>query len=264
MLNYFFTTLAINEPYFSNSLNFFASLHEKTEKSFFNITTTKNDLETIEIHTGLNLDEFKKKYPKILISVIEDLNKNFTYPLDMEGKGLIFNYNLKVLSIKAVLESNIDFDYLIFTDGDWNVYEEFEELKIFNLFKFMEENQIDFVFERPAKIGGFKENNYENCFFYEKLVDYGADKHDLWDEAHVVNEQFMVFKNNIKLNIFQQKWEQMLWYTIANNIRNYADGFEIGVSSLEAKMKYNFDALKILKNCFYFYPKYLKNKHIRF
>ena len=33
-MKYFHTTLAINEPYFKNSLNFFISLHEKTEHGY--------------------------------------------------------------------------------------------------------------------------------------------------------------------------------------------------------------------------------------
>jgi len=64
--------------------------------------------------------------------------------------------------------------------------------------------------------------------------------------------------------LFEQKWEQMLWYSIANNIRNYPDGFEIGVAALESKMVRSIIPLKLLSNCYYFYPKYTEHKHIRF
>lgn len=263
-MKYFFTTLAINEPYFQNSLNFFISLHNKTQNGFFNITTSSKDLENISKNTGLDLEEFKTKYPKINISVVEELNKRFSFPFDMEGYGFTFNLNLKVLSIKSVLSMKTDFDFLIFTDGDWNTHQGFDENKIFEMFKYMNDNEIDFGFERPAKIGDYKKNNYQDCFFYEKIIDYGVDKHNLWDDAEVVNEQFLVFKNNNKLPIFEQKWEQMLWYSIANNIRNYPDGFEIGVSALESKMVQSIYPMRLLSDCFYFYPKYSETKHIRF
>jgi hypothetical protein len=261
---YYFTTLAINEPYFKKSIEFYISLHEKTKNGLFNITTTKKDLERLGENINLSLEDLKLKYPRLQITLIEDLNKRFQFPLDMEGHGFIFNLNLKVLSIKACLISKQKFDYLIFCDGDWDMYNEFDENKLFNMFEFMESKNIDFGFERPAKIGDYKSNNYQDCFFLEKIYDYGVDKHSLWDDAEVVNEQFLVFKNNVKLMIFTQKWEQMLWYSIANNIRNYPDGFEIGVSALESKMIMSYEPFRLLKNCFYFYPKYNNTKHIRF
>jgi len=263
-MTYFFTTLAINEPYFKKSLEFYTLLHDRTRNAFFNITTSKKDLERLESHVNLSFSEFKLKYPKLQITFIEDLNKRFPFPLEMDGNGLTFNFNLKVLSIKACLVSNNKFDFLIFNDGDWSIHEDFNEKKIFEMFNVMDKEGIDFAFERPAKIGNYKSNNYQDCFFMEKIYDYGVDKHDLWDEAEVVNEQFLVFKNNEKLMIFQQKWEQMLWYTIANNIRNYAEGFEIGICALESKMKHNYYMLKILSNCFFFYPKYSDTKIIKF
>lgn len=263
-MNYIFTTLAINEPYFKKSLEFYMALHDKTKNGVFNITTSNNDLNRITENIGLTIEELYEKYPKLKITTIESLNKRFSFPLEMDGAGFIFNLNLKVLSIKAAMLQNENLDYLIFSDGDWGIYDGFDENKLFNMFKFMDENQIDFGFERPAKIGDYKKNNYQDCFFMEKIIDYGVDKHNLWDEAEVVNEQFLVFKCNEKLMIFEQKWEQMLWYTIANNIRNYPDGFEIGVSALESKMKHSLSPLRMLSNCFYFYPKYSENMHIRF
>jgi hypothetical protein len=263
-MKYTFTTLAINEPYFKKSLDFYIALHNQTLNGFFNITTTENDLIRLYDNIGLTLEELYLKYPRIQITTIENLNKRFTFPLEMEGYGFTFNLNLKVLSIKACLQSSQKFDYLIFCDGDWGIYDGFDEKKLFRMFEYMDENNVDFVYERPAKIGDYKLNNYENCFFLDKIYDYKVDTHNLWDEAQVVNEQFLAFRNNEKLVVFEQKWEQMLWYTIANNIRNYPDGFEIGVCALESKMKHDNSAHKILNNCFYFYPKYTDTKHIKF
>ncbi len=41
----------------------------------------------------------------------------------------------------------------------------------------------------------------------------------------------------------KSNWEQFLWYSIHNDIRNYPDGFEIGVSALEAGMKWNYNGV---------------------
>ena len=260
---YFITTLSINEPYFGDSLKFYSQLHDRTKNCHFNITTTKNDLERLTEHTGLTYDEFKNRYPKLTISTLEDFNFKITYPLEMDGNGFIFNLNLKVLSLKACLKSNIKFDYLIFIDGDWGIYDGFSEDKLQKLFSVMESNGIDFGFERPARIGDGR-TNPSQTFYAEKFYDYNCLENPLWDNAHVVNEQFLVFKNNWKLILFEQKWEQMLWYSIANNIRNYPDGFEIGVSALESGMKWDYTLLPILNNCFYFYPKYSDVKHVKF
>jgi len=82
-MKYFHTTLAINEPYFKNSLDFFISLHEKTEHGYYNITTSNDDLNNFFDNTGLTIEEFKEKYPKILITTVEDLNPRFKFPLDL-------------------------------------------------------------------------------------------------------------------------------------------------------------------------------------
>lgn len=262
-MKYFFTTLAINEPYFERALKFHIDLHEKTEKAIFNITTTQKDLLNLPAHTGMTLEELKEKYPKIHITTLEDFNFRTSLPLDMEGNGFIFNLNLKSLALKACLKINKEANYIIFIDGDWNIYDGFEEQKIERLFHEMEENEIDFAFERPARIGDGRPNPAQT-FYADKLYDYDCLDVPLWDEAHVTNEQFLAFRNNWKFKVFAQKWEQMMWYTIANNIRNYPDGFEIGIAALESGMKWHYLMLSILRDCFYFYPKYTDVMHVRF
>lgn len=262
-MKYCFTTLAVNEPYFKKSLDFHIKLQEKTEFALFNITTTENDLKNIETHTGLSLEDFKIKYPKLNITTLESFNHKIQYPLEIEGNGFTFNLNLKVLSIKACLNLFKDFDYLFFSDGDWSLNDGFDEKKILHLLNQMKSDGIEFAFERPARIGDAR-NDPDSCFYANKIKDYNIFENPLWDEAHVVNEQFMVFKNNWKLISFEQKWEQMMWYTIANGIMNYPDGFEIGVAALESSMKWNWNLFSILSECFTFYTKYTNVKHTRF
>jgi hypothetical protein len=236
-MNYFITTLAVNEPYFSKSIDFYTSLHDRTEMGFFNITTSVEDLKRLKDITKLTYEEFKEKYPKLFITLVEDFNRQPNFPLNMEGEGFTFNLNLKVLALKACLKKNIPFEYIIFIDGDWGLHNNFNEKKLLSFFDNLEMMNIDMAFERPAQIGNYKKNNLQNCFFEEKLRDYNVMEHEIWDDAHVVNEQFLGFRNNWNFRLFVQKWEQMLWYTIANNIRNYPDGFEIGVAALESKKK---------------------------
>jgi hypothetical protein len=94
-------------------------------------------------------------------------------------------------------------EYIIFTDGDWRMYDGFSEEKILNMLSYMEKDGLDFLFERPAPIGPHKLEP-EQSFFREKLYDYDVFEHTKWDEAHVVNEQFLVFKNNWKFKFFVQ------------------------------------------------------------
>ncbi len=248
-MKYCFTTLAINEPYESKTEKFYNELKKNTEKCNFFITTMNEKF--------LNLDD------RINTNIINPYSIN-----DSRG-GFNFNLNLKCLSLKHVIEwekknPNDRHDYVIFTDGDWGMYSGFSEEKIISMLEKMEEENIDCLFERPAPIGIHKKDP-ENSFFKNKLYDYDVFNHTKWDEAHCVNEQFLVFKNNWKFNFFVQRWEQFLWYSIANDIRNYPDGFEIGVSILESEMKYSYHGFfnKYLTNCFFFYTK-SNDLHLRF
>jgi hypothetical protein len=267
-MNYFFTTLAVGEPYFSKSIETYTQMHEKTEDGFFNITTSAIDLESFEEKFKISLDDFLLKYPKLQITKVEDFFGKCNFPFHMEGAGFTFNLNFKVLALKACFNSGKSFEYLIFADGDWGITDGFSEEKIQNFFSQLKLSNIDMAFERPAKIGNYRKTNFQDCFFMEKLKDYNVFEHTVWDEAEVVNEQFLGFQNNWKLRLFVQKWEQMLWFSIVNNIRNYPDGFEIGVAAVESQMNTAHGMFYSMNNCFYFYPRpgsaYETTKFIKF
>ena len=253
-MKYCFATLAVGEPYESRAIEFYKNLSEKTENCDFFIATNNLDFSTTE--------------QKIKVYQINQDNLH-----DSRG-GFSFHLNLKCLSLKHVilyekqmLLKNPEFqkyDYVIFTDGDWILYEKFSEEKILNMLNYMEAENIDFAFERPAQIGESRINP-ENSFFRDKLYDYDILEYPKWDEAHVVNEQFLVFKNNYKFRFFVNRWEQFLWYSIKNDIRNYPDGFEIGVSALEAGMSWRYYGVfnNFLSECFAFYTK-SNVFHVRF
>lgn len=248
-MKYCFTTLAVNEPYETKTKQFYDDLRKNTRQCNFFITTMNNNL----------LNQGDRIYTKIINP----------YSIDDSRGGFSFHLNLKCLSLKHVIDwekenPNDKHDYIIFTDGDWGMYTGFNEDKILNMLNHMDRENIDCLFERPAPIGAHKQNPNES-FFKDKLYDYDVFNHNKWDQAHCVNEQILVFKNNWKFKFFVQRWEQFLWYSIANDIRNYPDGFEIGVSILEAEMTYEYEGLfrNYLNNCFYFYTK-TNDLHIRF
>jgi hypothetical protein len=230
-MRYLFTTLAVGEEYVNNAFNFYSSIESKTSQCDFNITTN------------------------VQLENKDRINFNY-FTLDSyhgSGEGFTFFLNLKVLSLKYALDKG--YDYVIFTDADWGTTDDFSEEKMLSLFDYMEEKDIDSLFERPNEIGYNKEHINE-CYFKEKIRDYHVMEHAKWDKAHVFNEQFFVLKVNWKFRYFVRRWEEMMWYSIANDIRNYPDGFEIGVAALEADMKIDFNEWRsLVKNCFIFYNK---------
>ena len=227
-MKYLFTTLAVGQSYLDTAIEFYKDLESKTTNCDFNITTNVK----LESSGRLNYDFFSlDRY-------------------DDGGSGFSFYLNLKALSLKYALEKG--YDYVIFIDADWTVGKEFSEEKILSLFAHMEKEELDIIFERPAEVGYYKEH-FDECYFKQKILDYNVFEHNKWDLAHVVNEQFLVFKVNWKFKYFVRRWEEMMWYSIANNIRNYPDGFEIGVAALEADMKWDYDTWRnFVRNCFEF------------
>ena len=230
---YAFTTLAVGSQYLNTSLSTRREMEPKCS-AVLGITTDESPV--ISGKTEINQ-----------ISVDNYHCTNFT------NGAFSFHLNLKVLALKHMLHK--DLDYVIYTDGDWEVFDGFSEEKMQGMFEYMDSNNIDAAFERPSLIGGHKQNLRE-CFFPNKIRDYNVMDHTKWDAGHCVNEQFMVFKNNWKFRFFVQRWEMFLWYTIHNNIQNYPDGFEIGVSALESDMNVDFVGYQhYIRRCFQFRSK---------
>lgn len=239
-MKYLFTTLAVGDSYLDNAIDCYNNLSKKTHLCDFNITTNQQ----IKNHDKINFDFFSLS----------------RYNGDLPGFS--FYLSLKALALKYAI--NIaKYDYVIYNDADWRVTENFSEEKILSLFAHMEKHNYDLLFERPAEIGYYKNKPHE-CFFSEKILDFNVNEHALWDKAHCTNEQFLVFKVNWKFKVFVMKWEMFLWYSIANNLRSYPDGFDIGVSALESNMNWDYNDWRFLvSNCFEFKDK-SGNTHIRF
>jgi hypothetical protein len=225
-MRYTFCTIAIGEKYINNTLNLINGLNEHSDKHHF-VVVTDNDTLNVKNTTFITID----KEIKLFI-------KNS------------FNYNLKYLPIK--FSSEMDFEYVIFIDADWSLNDGYSHNKIMEVLTFMENNNYDFCFERPHLIGEGKTED-DLIFWKHKRDFYNLLETNQFDDGHVVNEQFLIFKNNEKLKTFSNFWEGLCDKATKEDLWAFAEGVEIGMSSSVSKMSYEYYRWqKILTNCFNF------------
>jgi len=234
-MKYIFTTLAIGKKYYDLAINFSSKL-----------------LDLDPTISRVIVSDIEGEIPKNT-KIIKPQN-NIVYNICNT-----FNYNLKYLAIKEAI--NFDSEYVIFTDADWIISDNYDKNKIF---KFLNENNpnVDFFFERPHGIGDSKKD-WNNCFWRHKIEPYGLMDTDKYDKAHVCNEQFMIFKNNDKLKEFVRFWSLRNDFSINNNIWAFAEGVEIGMSAIDANMISEYSTFYTINNCFEFYD-VCNNHYIRF
>lgn len=232
-MRYTYTTLAIGENYLSRAKQF-------------------------------SIDLYKKKYnfSRVIVSDIEDLDIPNTHLIKPPKNTIYsicnyFNYNLKYLAIKAAYE--LDTDYIIYVDADWEIFNHYHPSKID---KFLDNNHLDFYFERPHLIGTSK-NDLNNCFWQHKIEPYKLFNTNTYDHAHVCNEQFLIFKKSTKLKVFIDAWEYRNQFGIDNNIWAFAEGVEIGMSSVDAGLNSQYTFFSEINNCFKFND-VSGNSYIRF
>lgn len=210
-MRHLYCTIAIGEEYVNSVIEFAKRLNDRSKDHHILIATDK-EYEVID---------------------------NVTYTLLPEDAVLfttnsgIFNYNLKYYPL--FIANQMDYDHVIFFDSDWRILDGYDEQKIVNLLTFMDEQGYDMFFERPHTIGAGKHDGH-NCFWRHKRDFYNLLDTDEYDTGHVCNEQFMVFKNNEKFDVFVKKWEELCNIASKNNLWGYAEGVEIGMSTVTAKM----------------------------
>lgn len=208
-MKYCFCTVAIGETYYTSAINFAKKLNKTSSKHHCLIVTDNN----------------KDQIPNTTLIQIPDNEVLFI--------GQFFNYNLKYYPIKCANE--LGFDYIIFVDSDWKVKDTYSETSILRLFKFMDEKNFDFLFERPHLIGHGKHDGPQS-FWRHKIEFYNLLDTNIYDKGHVVNEQFLVFKNNEKLKLFIGEWERLKNIATSKELWPFAEGVEIGMSSALSKM----------------------------
>jgi len=212
-MSYCFCTIAVGEKYFNQSMEFARKLNKFSKSHHYVVVTDQ---------------------PQV------DIDNVTFYTIDPSTTLFIsgfFNYNLKHLPIRKSKE--MGFDFIFFVDADWRLLESYSEQNILDLITNMENNNIDYIFERPHLIGRGKHDG-ANCFWRHKVSFYNLLDTQIYDDGHVANEQFLGFKNNEKLGIFLSEWEKLEDMATKSNLWAFAEGVEIGMSSCIAKMKFDF------------------------
>ena len=224
--NYIYCTIAIGERYFNSACEFAKQLNNYSINHKVLIVT---DQEFVEIDN----------------CIIEKVPDNLTlfYP------NGCFNYNLKHYPIK--LCSDLSYDFVFYFDADWGIYEKYSEDKVKSFIESFNRLDLDFCFERPHFIGA--KHEWDNCFWRHKIEPYKLMETTKYDNGHVCNEQFLAFKNNDKLKKFVDFWDSLDKFSVENNIWPFAEGLEIGMSSIEAEMNFSWTEFHHLNSCFMFY-----------
>lgn len=225
-MKYCFCTIAIGQKYFDSAINFAKDLNQVSKNHEYIIISNKTENE-------------------IPNTKIIPIDKNETLFI-----GEFFNYNLKYIPIKFA--KKMGYEFIIFVDADWKINNTYSEESMYSLFEYMKNNNLDFLFERPHLIGHGKHQGNES-FWRHKISFYNLLETDVYDSGHVANEQFLLFKNNKKLDMFLDKWESLEKIATKENLWPFAEGVEIGMSSAISKMNYNFnDWKRFLQNMFSF------------
>jgi hypothetical protein len=224
-MKYLFTTLAIGQNYFNTAKQFSLDLYNKDQE-----------------------------FSRIIVSDIEDFNIPNTQTIKPPPNMVYsirnhFNYNLKYLAIEEACKADVN--YIIYADADWQIHDLYTKNKLLSFLELLNNSHYDFIYERPHLVGASK-HNLAKCFWKHKIEPYKLMLTNKYDQAHVVNEQFLVFKNNNKLKIFIDKWKERNEFGIQNNIWAFAEGLEIGMSAIDANMTMNWQLMRSLKQCFRF------------
>jgi hypothetical protein len=234
-MTYIYCTIAIGKKYFIKACEFVKSLNQISLNHKVLIVT---DCEFTPIENVIFV-KFDENETKII--------KNY------------FNYNLKYIPIME--STKLNYEFVIFFDADWELYQYSENLLLYFLDD-IKKNDLDFIYERPHTIGHSK-NNLHECFWQHKIEPYGLLNTNQYDNGQVVNEQFMVFRNNEKLKIFVEKWKERNEFGVKNDVWAFAEGLEIGMSAIDANMNMDWGKMYNLKNLFKFISNDGKT-HIRF
>jgi len=223
---YTYCTIAIGKKYYDIATQFAKDLNKISKNHKVLIVT----------------DQKPKKIKNCEVKIVPN-NLTLFYP------NGCFNYNLKYYPIKMASETNSDF--IIYFDADWMVGPEYEENKIKSFLDFFKKSEYDFLFERPHFIKA--KHDWNNCFWRHKIGPYKLMETDFYDEGHVCNEQFMTFKNNEKLKTFVDAWDKRDKFSVSINLWPFAEGLEIGMSSIDANMESSWTGFHFLNSCFKFY-----------
>ena len=241
-----YCTIAVGEKYFNSALTIASMLNQFATNHHFLIVTDSKSLDIISRLWTLPL-------PNTTIEVLSDDKVLFF-------GTTCFNYMLKYYPMYKA--SELDYEYVIYIDSDWRIRPTYDQNNIDALFEFMEKEEYDVIFERPYWVGDAK-NGGRECVFYHKIDFYKLLETTEYDEAHMCNEQILAFKNNDKFKIFVNKFKELHDISTEAKLWPFAEGLEMGMSMITAKMKFTWGGFHLLKNMYEFYAQD-GGLHIRF
>lgn len=230
-MNVIFTTLSIGKPYTKDyCLKLINDVLTKTKHSIC-VTTDCKDIIT-------------SMYPNESRILINEVNReDLVIRINTDwgsGSSTDFNFNLKYLCFEQVKDLN---DYLIiYTDCD-NSLEWWNEEIVTTWVKSRIEIGYNFFAPRNSlKLIDFiteykNQPNKEHGIFWAKLYNYDLinTPKEEWNNSPLPAEYLLLFYNeNSKINKFYEQWK---WFhdhlvQINKSYGTWAEGFEIGVSSL--------------------------------
>jgi hypothetical protein len=212
-----------------------------------------NDILTKTPHSIAVTTDFKdvilKEYPNEKRIIINEIDRNnLTIRINTDwgmGNDSDFNFNIRYMCFEPV-KSMTDC-VIIFTDCD-NSLDWWDEDVIQNWLKIHIEQGYEFFGPRTElKYGDFvkkyKSQKEMKCdIFWHKLYNYDLLENSKveWYDAPLPAEYLLIFYN--KENKIEKFYDQWKWFHdyLVNKGKSYgtwAEGFEIGVSSLVANMK---------------------------
>ena len=136
---------------------------------------------------------------------------------------------------------------MIYHNSNVKFKNDLTEEKLITVFEMMRKNDYDVLLNSKSIIEIEKSKDKDSLYFH-RLEEYNLFKYRKWDQSHIIDESFMIFKLNWKFKVFVAKWEQFLWYNIVNNKNSTPSGFESGISMEEAGI--NIDIMEWKKHIF--------------
>jgi hypothetical protein len=193
--------------------------------------------------------EYFKNTPKNNL-ILRELTKNYKTEINWANNYAPFNYNLKFLPIKFARKDskeNKKFDFIFFVDCDWFLRQSHSKHK-FNL-ELQGLGEYDALAGRDLRL--FHEKQNRQLIPIQKLELYNLYNTTKYDQAQIVNEQYLLFRNSDKLDVFIESWEKLEKICSDNNGIAYAEGLEIGMSAIDANIKFKIS--NIVGDLFWFY-----------
>jgi hypothetical protein len=235
-MNIAFTALSLGVPYTRDySLRLINDVLTKTKHSIY-LTTDQKEI-------------ILEKYPNEPRIFLKEVDRNdLVLRINTDwgtGYGNDFNFNMRYMCFEQT--KDLEDHVVIFTDCD-NSLDWWDEDIIQDWLKARTEEGYEFfasrnsLFLKNFLVDYNQQTEQKHGIFWHKLYNYDLINNPKpeWDGAPLPAEYLLIFYNkNKKLAKFYEQWKWFHDYLVKENksYGTWAEGFEIGVSSLVAGMK---------------------------